>query len=132
MVPRVGGPETIRCGLAPDRDVCCRAEGVDHLSRYVTGLSRSPHKTLQGISAMPGWEPGAPHSRRAMHDAGLAAGWAADALMPHQRAVIAGAHRGGGRAVISLGGTYAHHERGLKLWGVKTAWDPGEHRLVPS
>ena len=49
MVPLVGVPETIRCGLAPYRDVFCRAEGFDHISRYVTGLILSPNKTLQGI-----------------------------------------------------------------------------------
>src|SRR5207253_9534765 len=58
-------------------------------------------------------------------------GWAADALMPHHRAVIAGAHRGHGREVISLDWTYAHHERGPKIWGVKKAWDHVEHRLAP-
>jgi hypothetical protein len=33
--------------------------------------------------------------------------------------------------VISLDWTYAHHERGLHIWGVKPAWDHVEHRLVP-
>jgi hypothetical protein len=78
------------------------------------------------------WEPGAPHSRRAMHEAVFEAGGAADALMPHHRAVIAEAHRGCGREVISLDWTYAHHERGPKIWGVKKAWDHVEHRLAPS
>jgi hypothetical protein len=131
MVPLVGVPETIRCGLAPYRDVFCRAEGFEHISRYVTGLLLSPNKTLQGIYDMQVWEPGAPHSRRAMHEAVFEAGWAANALMPHHRAVIAGAHRGGGRAVISLDWTYAHHERGLKIWGVKKAWDHVAQRLAP-
>jgi hypothetical protein len=49
MRPLVGVPETIRCGMAPYRDVFCRAEGFEHLSRSVTGLLLSPHKTLQGI-----------------------------------------------------------------------------------
>lgn len=109
----------------------CRAEGFDHVSRYVTGLLLSPHKTLQGIYDVQGWEPGAPRSRRAMHEAVFEAGWAADALMPHHRAVIACEHRGRGREVISLDWTYAHHERGLKIWGVKKAWDHVAHRLVP-
>jgi hypothetical protein len=131
MVPLVSVPETIRCGLAPYREVFCRAEGFEHISRYVTGLILSPKKTLQGIYDRQVWEPGAPHSRRAMHEAVFAAGWAADALMPHHRAVIAGAHRGHGREVISLDWTYAHHERGLKIWGVKKAWDHVEQRLAP-
>jgi hypothetical protein len=66
-----------------------------------------------------------------MHEAVFEAGWAADALMPHHRAVIAGAHRGCGREVISLDWTYAHHERGPKIWGVKKAWDHVQQRLAP-
>src|SRR5438128_9499054 len=131
MVPLVGVPETIRRGLAPYREVFCRAEGFEHISRYVTGLILSPNKTLQGIYDGQVWEPGAPHSRRAMHEAVFEAGWAADALVPDHRAVIAGAHRGHGREVISLDWTYAHHERGQKIWGVKKAWDHVEHRLAP-
>ena len=131
MVPLVGVPETIRRGLAPYREVFCRAEGFDHVSRYITGLLLSPHKTLQGIYDGQVWEPGAPRSRRAMHEAVFEAGWAADALMPHHRAVIAGAHRGCGREVSSLDWTYAHHERGPKIGGVKKAWDHVEHRLAP-
>jgi hypothetical protein len=131
MMPLVGVPETIRRGLAPYRDVFCRTEGFEHISRYVTGLLLSPNKTLQGISDMQVWEPGVPHSRRAMHEAVFEAGWAADAFMPHHRAVIAGAHRGYGREVISLDWTYAHHERGPKIWGVKKAWDHVERRLAP-
>jgi hypothetical protein len=66
-----------------------------------------------------------------MHEAVLEAGWAAEALRPHHRAVIAGAPRGRGREVISLDWTYAHHERGRKIGGVKKAWDHVERRLVP-
>ena len=131
MVPLVSVPETIRCGLAPYRDVFCRAEGFEHISRYVTGLLLSPNKTLQGIYDLQVWEPGAPHSRRAMHEAVFEAGWDAERLMPRHRAVIANAHRGCGREVISLDWTYAHHERGLKIWGVKKAWDHVAQRLVP-
>ncbi len=35
--------------MAAFRDLFCRAEGFAHVSRYVTGLSLSPNKTLQGI-----------------------------------------------------------------------------------
>jgi hypothetical protein len=97
----------------------------------VTGRIVSPHKTRQGIDDVQVWEPGAARSRRAMHAAGFEAGWDAEALMPHHRAVIAGAQRGCGREVLSLDGTYAHHERGLKIWAVQKAWDQVEHRLVP-
>jgi hypothetical protein len=131
-VPLVGVPETIRRGLAPYREVFCRAEGFDHVRRYSTGLLLSPNKTLQGISDGQVWEPGAPRCRRAMHEGVFEAGWAADALMPHHRAVIADAHRGRGRDVISLDWTYAHHERGPKMWGVQKAWDHVDHRLASS
>jgi hypothetical protein len=131
MMPLVGVPETIRCGLASYRDVFCRAEGFEHISRYVTGLLLSPNKTLQGIYDLQVWEPGVPHSRRAMHEAVFEAGWDAERLMPRHRAVIAGAHCGCGREVISLDWTYAHHERGPKIWGVKKAWDHVERRLAP-
>jgi hypothetical protein len=131
MVPLVGVPEPIRRGLAPYREVFCRAEGFDHVSRYIAGLLLSPHKPLQGIYDGQVWEPGAPRSRRAMHEAVFEAGWAADALMPHHRAVIACEPRGRGREVISLDWTYAHHERGCKIWGVKKAWAHGQQRLVP-
>jgi hypothetical protein len=130
MVPLVGIPETIRCGLAPYRDVFCRADGFDHVSRYVTGLILSPNKTLQGIYHVQVWEPDTPRSRRAMHEAVFEAGWEAEALMPRHREVVAGAHRGRGREVISLDWTYAHHERGRKIWAVHKAWDHVEHRLA--
>jgi hypothetical protein len=51
--------------------------------------------------------------------------------MPRHRAVIARAHRGCGREVISRDWTYAHHERGRKIWGVQKAWEHVEHRLAP-
>jgi hypothetical protein len=49
MLPLVTIPGTIRAGLTPYREVFCREEGFDHISRYVTGLLLSPNKTLQGI-----------------------------------------------------------------------------------
>jgi hypothetical protein len=73
----------------------------------------------------------APRSRRAMHEAVFEAGWAAERLMPRHREVLAPWHRGRGREVISLDWTYAHHERGLHIWGVKKAWDPVHKRQAP-
>jgi hypothetical protein len=131
MFPIVAVPEIIRQGLAPYRPLFCREAGFAHVGRYVTGLILSSNKTLQGIYALQVWEDNTPPSRRAMHEAIFEAGWDADALMPRHRAIIAPAHRGQGRAVLSLDWTYAHHERGRKIWGVKTAWDHVEKRLVP-
>jgi hypothetical protein len=131
MLPIVGVPETLRQGLAKYRTVFCRDAGFAHISRYITGLILSPHKTLQGIYDLQVWEDDQAPSRRAMHEAVFEAGWAADRLMPHHRKVIAPDHRGRGREVLSLDWTYAHHERGLKIWGVKQAWDHVAKRLTP-
>ena len=131
MFPLVTVPEIIRQGLAPYRSLFCREAGFEHIGRYVTGLILSPNKTLQGMYALQVWEDHPHPSRRAMHEAIFEAGWDADALMPRHRAIIAPAHRGQGRAVLSLDWTYAHHERGRKIWGVKKAWDHVEKRLVP-
>jgi len=49
MIPIVGVPETIASGMKNYRNVFCRDEGFEHVSRYVTGLIISPNKTLQGI-----------------------------------------------------------------------------------
>jgi hypothetical protein len=94
----------------------------------VTRFLRSPKKTLQGLYDVQVWASERAPSRRAMHAAVVEAGWAAEALMPHHRAVIAREHRGRGRAVVSLDWTYVHHERGPQLWGINTAWDHVEQR----
>jgi hypothetical protein len=96
----------------------------------VTGLLLSPNKTLQGLYDVQVWESEHAPSRRAMHAAVFEAGWDAEALMPRHRAVIAREHRGRGRAVLSLDWTYAHHERGPKIWGVNKAWDHVEKRMA--
>ena len=90
----------------------------------------SPHKTLQGIDDGQVWESEHAPSRRAMHAAVFEAGWAAEALMPRHRAVIAREHRGRGREVLSLDWTYTHHARGPKIWGVNKAWDHVEKRMA--
>ena len=66
MLPIVEVPKTISSGMEKYRDVFCRDEGFDHVSRYVTGLIISPNKTLQGIYDLQVWEGEAP-SRRSMH-----------------------------------------------------------------
>ena len=63
-----------------------------------------------------------------MHEAVFEAGWASEALMPHHREVVSADHRGRGREVISLDWTYAHHERGAQIWGVRKAWDYTQRR----
>jgi hypothetical protein len=50
--------------------------------------------------------------------------------MPRHRAVIAREHRGRGREVLNLDWTYAHHERGSKIWAINKAWDHVEKRMA--
>src|SRR5215510_15143401 len=108
MLPMVGVPATIRLGMRPYRDLFGRAEGFEHISRYLTGLILSPNKTLQGIYAEQVWEGDKP-SRREMHEAVFEAGWDADGLMARRRAVLGPEHGGRGREVISLDWTLVHH-----------------------
>src|SRR5262249_24233037 len=91
----------------------------------------SRYKTLEGIYDLQVWGTDEKPSRRAMHEAVFEAGWDADALLPLHRQVVAPAHRGRGREVLSLDWTYAHHERGPKIWGVKKAWDHVARRMAP-
>src|SRR5215510_13592104 len=88
MLPITGIPETIARGLAAFRDLFCREEGFEHVSRYVTGLIINPNKTLQGIYEWQVWERDTP-SRRAMHAAVFEAGWDSHALMQRHRADVA-------------------------------------------
>jgi hypothetical protein len=93
MISLVTIPDTIRTGLARYREVFCRDEGFDHISRYVTGWLLSPNKTLQGIYDLQVWGQEPSPSRRAMPAAVFEAGWHTEALMPRHRAVIAGESR---------------------------------------
>jgi hypothetical protein len=128
MLPMVEVPETIRKGLRPYRDLFRRAEGFEHVSRYVTGLIVSPNKTLQGIYATQVWEGDKP-SRRVMHEAVFEAGWKAEDLLPRHRRLIAPEHRGCGREVISLDWTLVHHERGPHIYGTTKSYDYVEGRM---
>jgi hypothetical protein len=122
MLPITGIPETIARGMAGFRDLFCRTEGFEHISRYVTGLILSPNKTLQGIYELQVWDRETP-SRRAMHAAVFEAGWDSRALMQRHRTQVAREHQGRGREVMSLDWTLAHHERGPRIFGVDLAYD---------
>ncbi len=116
-------------GMAAFRDLFCRAEGFEHVSRYVTGLILSPNKTLQGIYDLQVWGHDTP-SRRAMHEAVFEAAWDSQALIQRHRATVARDHRGRGREVISLDWTLAHHERGPHIFGVDLAYDYVQKRTT--
>lgn len=131
MLPIVEVPETIRNGMENYRDVFCRDEGFDHVSRYVTGLIMSPNKTLQGIYDLQVWDEKNDRkkpSRRAMHGSVFESGWGSDALIKQHRAVVAPDHRGKGREVISLDWTFAHHDRGPEIYAAKKNYDYVEKR----
>jgi hypothetical protein len=129
MLPITGIPETIARGMAGFRDLFCRTEGFEHVSRYVTGLILSPNKTLQGIYALQVWDRDTP-SRRAMHEAVFEAGWDSHALIQRHRTQVAHDHRGRGREVISLDWTLAHHERGPRIFGIDLAYDYVKRRTT--
>ena len=128
MLPMVEVPETIRKGLRPYRDLFRRAEGFEHVSRYVAGLIVSPNKTVQGIYALQVWD-GEKPSRRARHEAVFEAGWEAEKLLPRHRALIAPEHRERGREVISLDWTLVHHERGPQIYGTTKSYDYVARRM---
>jgi len=69
------------------REVFCRDEGFDHVSRYVSGLVLCKNKTLQGIYAQQVWPEGEEVTRRAMHAGVFEAGWWSAKLMRMRRAV---------------------------------------------
>jgi hypothetical protein len=129
MLPITGVPETIARGMAEFRDLFGRAEGFEHVSRYVTGLIISPNKTLQGIYEWQVWDHDTP-SRRAMHAAVFEAGWDSHALIQRHRTQVAPDHRGRGREVISLDWTLAHHARGPHIFGVDLAYDYVQKRTT--
>ena len=128
MLPLVSIPQTLQKSLQPYRAVFCRTAGFAQVSRYLTGLLLSPNKTLQGIHAQWVWPEGQRVKRRAMHAAVFeSVGWDCAALMQRHRQVVAPAHRGRGRAVLSLDWTFAHHPYSEKIYGVKAAYDYVNH-----
>jgi hypothetical protein len=109
------------------RNVFCKDEGFEHVSRYVTGLIISPNKTLQGIYDLQVWKDKKP-SRRAMHQSVFESGWDSDALLEQHRKFVSSFHKGQGREVISLDRTFSHHDRGSEIYGVKKEYDYVEKR----
>jgi len=129
MLPITGVPEPLVKGMKSVREIFCRAEGLEHVGRFITGLILSPNKTLHGIYDAPVWEGEAP-SRRAMHEGVFESGWDWAALIQPHRTEVAQAYRGRGRQVIALDGTLAHHERGPKIYAVTKGYDYVERRTT--
>src|SRR5712692_5533963 len=128
MFPIIEVPESIRQGMLAYRSIFCRKEGFDHVSRFVTGLIISPNKTLQGIYDLQNWGSAGGPSRRSMHEAVFEASWDAEQLMQQHRVEVAKAQRGGGRQIISVDWTMAHHERGPAIFANTKAYDYVEKR----
>ena len=127
MLPIVCVPESITEVMSNHRDVFCRDQGFEHVSRYITGLITCPNKTLQGIYDWQIWQ-GHPPSRRAMHEAIFESGWDLDKLMVSHRKQVAADYQGKGRHVISLDWTASHHDQGPEIYGVKKSYDYVEKR----
>jgi hypothetical protein len=83
--PFVGIGATVEQCMVAYREVFCRAEGFEHVSRYINGQLLSANKTLQGIHAQIVWPAGKAASRRAMHEAIFEAGWSRESLMQRLR-----------------------------------------------
>jgi hypothetical protein len=129
MLPIIGIPQTIAKGMESFRKIFCRAEGFEHICRFITGLVLSPNKTLQGIYDLQVWEGEAP-SRRAMHEAVFESGWDSAAFMKHHRTEVAQTYQGRGRQVLSLDWTLSHHERGPTIYAVTRSYDYVERRMA--
>ncbi len=56
MPPITEVPQSIAWGMSNYRNVFCKDEGFEHVSRYVTELIISPNKTLQGIYDIQVWK----------------------------------------------------------------------------
>jgi hypothetical protein len=129
MLPIIRVPEILAKGKESFRKIFCRAEGFEHICRFITGLILSPNKTLQGIYDLQVGEGEAP-SRRAMHEAVFESGWGSAAFIHQHRGEVAQAYQGGGRAVISLDWTLSHHERGPKIYPLTKSYDYVERRTA--
>jgi SRSO17 transposase len=93
MIPLVGVPQTIAKQMSSYREVFFRAEGFEHISRYVSGLILSENKTLQGIYAQQVYPQTEGASRRAIHSAVFEAGWSSEQLMTRLRQIVEQQHR---------------------------------------
>jgi SRSO17 transposase len=121
--PLVGITSTLQQFMVAYREVFCRTEGFDHVSRYINGLLLSANKTLQGIYAQIVWPEGKQVSRRAMHESVFESDWSRETLMPRHRQNVAPHYRGRGRAVMSLDWTLSYHPYCEKIYGAKDAYD---------
>jgi len=128
MLPIVSVPESIAIVMNSHRKVFCRKEGFEHVSRYVTGLITSPNKTLQGIYDWQVYDEPSP-SRRAMHQAVFEKGWDSDELIQSHRQQVSAEYQGQGRHVISVDWTFAHHDKGSCIYGVKKSYDYVENTM---
>ena len=58
MLPIISVPDDMANEMTKYRDVFCRREGFEHVSRYVAGLIASPTKTLQANLPFSVWAGG--------------------------------------------------------------------------
>lgn len=124
MLPLYGIPESVKSFLSNYREIFCREEGFEHISRYITGLLLSSNKTVQGIYTNQVYEDEEKSpSRRSMHESLFESEWSSDDFIRQHRKVVSKDYEKPGRKVIILDWTLCHHERGLQIFGVKKRYD---------
>ena len=77
---------------------------------------------LQGIYDWQVYDKPSP-SRRAMHQAVFEKGWDSDELIQSHRQQVGAEYQGQGRHVIRVDWTFAHHDKGPCIYGVKKSYD---------
>ncbi len=80
MLPITEVPKSIASGMSNYRNVFCKDEGFEHVSRYVTGLIISPNKHFREYMTFRSGKTKKP-SRRAMHQSVFESGWNPDTLI---------------------------------------------------
>src|SRR5262249_26553333 len=129
MFPMAGVPPTIAHGMKNSREVFCRDAGCEPGSRDVSGVAPSENKPLQAIPSQQVWPEGKEVLRRAMHAAGVEAGWSREDLMIQHRAEGSRDPQASrGREVLGVAWTPAQPERGPRIHGGKEADDAVERR----
>ena len=106
------------------RTVFCKDAGFNHICNFVTGLIINPNKTLQGIYNASITDRNQ-SSRRASHKAIFESnGWDANELLKKHREVVSKDHyKKGKKEIISLDWTFAHHDKGFKMFANKKSYD---------
>ncbi len=122
MLPLIDVPSQITQYMAKFRACFQRQEGFDHVCRYIAGLILSENKTLEGIHDAFYFDQEKKVSRRAMHQSVFETDWKDKELIRSHWEILQDKYAGGKSSIV-LDTTMGHHERGLKIFGVKKGYD---------